>query len=548
MSLFRCLLVAGSVAALIALSPSYGADSNPVVNAPAGTVEGLSQGTLHVFLGIPYAEPPVGSMRWKAPVPKAHWTGVFKATDFGPACYQPQGPITNVYSEEPMPLSEECLSLNIWAPADARGAPVLVWIHGGALLGGSSREPVYDGSKLAARGIVVVSINYRLGMFGFLALPELSKESPLGISGNYGVLDEIAALKWVQSNIAAFGGDPSEVTIDGQSAGGLSAIYLMTSPLARGLFAKAIAQSSYMVSMPALKVEQDGMPSSEDTGVKLMDKLHASNLADLRAMPAEKLALAAPMSGYIPWATIDGHVFTGQMVDIFDKGEQAHVPLMAGFTQGEIRTLRVLAPPVPASAADYEKTIRERYLDLADDFLKLYPSSNMQESIWQTTRDGLYSWTAVRLAKKQTAIGEPAYLYMFDHPYPAADKAGLHAFHASELPYLFGAFDKTPPLWPKIEATQDELKFSAAMTDYWANFVRTGKPVAATEPDWPAYDTTEAYMHFAATPEPSTHVLPGMYKLNEEVVCRREANGHVPWGWNVGLASPPLPAQSPQCK
>jgi para-nitrobenzyl esterase len=387
-----------------------------------------------------------------------------------------------------------------------------------------------------------------LGVLGWLAHPELSKESALGISGNYGLLDQIEALQWVKRNIRAFGGNPSNVTIAGESAGALSVMYLMASPPARGLFAKAIAESAYMISTPELRKASFGSPSAEESGVKLATALHAPDIAAMRAMDAEKLSLAAPAAGYAPWGTIDGHVLMRQLVDVFDKGEQAPVPLLAGFNSGEIRSLRVLAPAPPANAAAYETTIRAQYLDLADAFLRLYPSANMQESIWATTRDALYGWTAQRLVKKQTALGQPSFLYFFDHGYPAADTAGLHAFHASELPYVFGTFNGTPPLWPKIPDTPQEKRLSDAMIGYWTSFARTGRPQAAHEPDWPAFGSTDAYMAFKETPQPSDHLLPGMYEFNEEVVCRRRATGDIGWNWNVGLYSPKLPAQQPQCK
>jgi para-nitrobenzyl esterase len=401
---------------------------------------------------------------------------------------------------------------------------------------------------MAERGIVVVSINYRLGVFGWLAHPELSKESPLGISGNYGLLDQIEALKWVRDNISAFGGDPSNVTIAGESAGGLSVMYLLAAPPARGLFAKAIAESAYMISTPELKKASFGTPSAEESGVKLAAALHAPDIAAMRAMDAEKLSLAAPAAGFAPWGAIDGHVMLRQLVDVFDKGEQAPVPILAGFNSGEIRSLRVLAPQPPANATDYETTIRSQYLDRADEFLRLYPSANMEESILATTRDALYGWTAQRLVRKQTALGQPAFLYFWDHGYPAADAAGLHGFHASELPFVFGTFDGTPPLWPKITATPQEMALSDAMMGYWTSFVRTGRPQAAHGPDWPAFDANGAYMAFKDTPQPSEKLLPGMYEFNEEIVCRRRASGDIAWNWNVGLWSPKLPAEQAQCK
>ena len=533
-------------------TPSVTASSNdqsgPVVKAPAGTVQGRREGDLRVFKGIPFAMPPLGPARWKPPMPMPRWVGVRQANDFGPACFQPTSKLSSVYMEDPFPMSEDCLTLNLWAPAKARKAPVLVWIHGGALTSGSSRDPLNGGARLADRGIVVVSINYRLGVLGYLAHPELSRESPMGISGNYGLLDQIQALQWVRDNISAFGGDPSNVTIAGESAGALSVMYLMASPPARGLFAKAISESGYMISTPELKEAKYGSPSAEESGTRLAAALKVPDIAAMRAMDAATLTNAAPKGGYAPWGTIDGHIMLHQLVDVFDKGEQAPVPLLVGFNQGEIRSLRVLAAKTPASAADYEATIRARYLDLADQFLRLYPSSNLEESVLETTRDALYGWTAVRLVKKQTALGQTAFLYFWDHGYPAEDSAGLHAFHASELPFVFGTFDSTPPHWPKVPETAQEKGLSDAVIGYWTSFARTGRPQAAREPAWPAFGSTGSYMDFTEAPRPSEHLLPGMYEFNEEVVCRRRAEGDVAWVWNVGLYSPELPPQQTLCK
>jgi para-nitrobenzyl esterase len=522
--------------------------NGPIVKAPAGAVEGQMEGDLRVFKSIPYALPPVGSLRWRPPSPMPRWADVRKATDFGPICFQPTSPSPSIYSWTPAPMSEDCLTLNIWAPTGVRKAPVFFWIHGGALTTGSSRDSLYDGTKLAERGIIVVSLNFRLGVLGWLAHPELSKESPDGVSGNYALLDLIEGLKWVQQNIGSFGGDPSNVTIAGESSGGLSVMYLMASPPARGLFAKAIAESAYMITTPELKKAAFGLPSAEDSGVKLAAALHAPDIAAMRAMDASALSVAAPKAGFAPFGSIDGKLLPRQLVDVFDKGEQAPVPLIAGFNSGEIRSLRILAPPPAASAAAYEATIRDRYVDLADEFLQLHPATNMEESILATTRDALYGWTAVRLVKKQAAKGLPSFLYFFDHGYPAADNASLHGFHASELPYVFGTFDGTPPLWPKIPDTEEEKKLSDAMIGYWSSFARSGHPIAKDEPAWPAYGSTGAYMDITEAPLPSTRLLPGMYELNEEVVCRRRAVGDIPWNWNVGLYSPKNPPQQPQCK
>jgi para-nitrobenzyl esterase len=530
--------------ALLAAAPTFAQAPGPVVDAPAGAVQGAAAGDIRVFEGIPYALPPIGALRWRPPMPLPRW----KATAFGPACVQPQGGPPSVYSPAaPLPVSEDCLTLNIWAPAHAEHAPVFFWIHGGALLTGSSREALYDGRKLAEQGVVVVSINYRLGVLGWLAHPQLSAESPAGISGNYGLMDQIRALEWVRTNIGAFGGDPRQVTIAGESAGALSVLYLMSAPAAHPLFAKAISESGYMISMPALKRSVYGAPSAEAIGQMLGAGLQAPTIADLRAMDAQTLTDAAAKAGFPPFGVVDGKLLPEQMVDAFDAGRQAHVPLLVGFNQGEIRSLTMLAPKVPASAADYERTIRERYGELADTFLRLYPASAMGESIYAATRDGLYGWTAQRMAVKQTAAGAAAYLYLFDHGYPAMDAAGLHAFHASELPFVFGATGLTGPHWPAIPDTVNEHALSAAMVGYWTSFAKTGRPTAAGAPDWPAYGANGAFVHFTDAPHPETALLPGMYQLDEQVVCRRRAAGVQGWNWNFGLAAPKLPPAAAAC-
>ena len=533
---------------LASASPVFAADRAPVVDAPAGRVSGTAAGDVRVFKGIPYAVAPIGKLRWRPPVALPRWSRERAATDFGPACVQPQVGTTTIYSGPPMPVSEDCLSLNVWTPANAKNAPVMVWIHGGALVTGSSREPTYDGRKFAERGVIVVSINYRLGVLGWLAHPWLTRESSQRVSGNYGLLDQIAALKWVRDNIGSFGGNARNVTIAGESAGGLSTLYLMTSPAAHGLFAKTIAESSYMISMPELRKSVFGAPSGEGGGEMLTTALKTPDLDNLRAMDAQTLTVTAAKLGFAPFGVVDGGVLPQQMVDAFDQGKQAAVPVLAGFNQGEIRSLRMLAPKTPENAETYERTIRDRYGDQADAFLRLYPAADYTESILATTRDALYGWTAERLVRKQAARGLPAYLYLFDHGYPAADQAGLHAFHASELPYVFGNFDGTPPRWPKVPDTAGERTLSDAMVDYWASFVRDGKPVAHNAAPWPRYDARRQYIRFAAAPEVQADLMPGMFTLNESVMCRRRAAGNVGWNWNVGLAAPKLPPVVPGCE
>lgn len=532
------LSTALSAAGLLMAAPAVSA--SPVVEAPAGTLEGKSVGKVREFKGIPFAQPPVRPLRWKAPQPLPTWQGVRKAQSFGAACIQPRPTAVHIYANPPAKISEDCLTLNIWAPENMKDAPVIVWIHGGALATGYSHEGMYDGAKLAARGAIVVSINYRLGVLGYMAHPGLSAESPDGVSGNYGLLDQIAALEWVQANIRAFGGDANNITIAGESAGALSVMYLMASPRARGLFHKAIAQSAYMISTPSLKEVRHGEPAAEATGERVAATLGAADIAALRRIDPVALTEGAAKAGYFPWGTVDGKILPGQLVDIFDRGEQAPVPMIAGFNIGEIRSLRILAPPVPANAAAYEAAIRERYGDLADAWLKLYPAKDLAETILATPRDALYGWTSERLAIKQTALGQPSYLYLFDHGYPAASEYGLHGFHAAEIPFVFGTAGDTPPYWPKIPDTVAERKFASAMGDYWVSFAKTGKPEAAGQAAWRPYGKDAAFMAFADVPRPGARLMPGMYALHEAAVCRRRAAGNQPWNWNTGIVSPVL--------
>ena len=496
------------------------------------------------FKGIPYAEPPVGARRWQAPVAAGSWPGVRDATTFGASCLAPPWPPDSVYADRPPRFSEDCLSLNVWAPPHARKAAVIVFIYGGSLVYGSTWEPTYDGTHFAEHGVVFVSINYRLGPLGWMALSELSAESPHGVSGDYGLLDQVEALRWVRKNIQSFGGDPGNVTIMGESAGGLSVAYLMASPLARGLFQKAIGESLGIPCAPELKEANHGLPSAEQMGADFAKAVGAANLEALRAMDGQALTLAAT-KGRRFTGTVDGWVLPRQLVDIFDRKEAALVPVLVGFNTGEIQTLmRFLPSSLPASGEAYAAEIHQRYGDLAPQFLRLYPSTDITASMMAAVRDATFAWSAERIVRNMADAGIPSYLYWFDHDYPAASSRQLHSFHASELPYVFGWVGKGAPLpenWPLPEGPKEQA-LSDAMLAYWTSFARSGVPTAPRSPDWPRFAPNESYMHFAGTPEVSTHLMPGTFELNEEVTRRERRAGNLPWVGNVGVVAPILPA------
>lgn len=519
-----------------------------VADTPAGSLLGTNEDGIAVYRGIPYALAPTGERRWAPPAAVPDWEGQREARAFGPACPQPESRAQSIYASELGAVSEDCLSLNVWTPEGAEDAPVFVWIHGGSLTTGAGSQAMYDGARMAReQGLVVVTINYRLGVLGYLAHPGLSAESEQGISGNYGLMDQILALKWVERNIAAFGGDPDNVTVAGESAGALSTVLLMTSPKAEGLFDKAIAQSAYMVTMSALKEETNGLPSAESVGSDLVDRMGVEDIDALRAMPAGKIVGLAGKAGYFPFAVIDDVYLTDQLVATFDKGEQAPVPVLAGFNEGEIRSLRFLLPPIPKQDA-YETAIRTGYGELADEFLSVYPSDSVESSMLATTRDAMYGWTAERLAASQTSQGIPSFFYLFDHGYPAADRWGLHAFHAAEIPYVFGTMSEAVAPWPEIPDTDEERDLSQAMMAYWASFARDGRPAAEGAAEWPFYGDKATGMVFAEHPQPWPMLARERYALHEEVVCRRRAAANIPWNWNVGVLSPPLPPKDPKCQ
>ena len=511
------------------------ANQAPTIEIAQGQLVGVQQGGLQIYRGIPYAAPPVGERRWRPPGQASRWEGPRDAKEFGASCIQPALPPQNLYFDRLAKTSEDCLTLNIWAPGNASNAPVILWIHGGSLRIGGSEVPMYDGSNFARRGVVFVSANYRLGALGWLAHPELSTESPRGISGNYGLLDQIAALRWIQANIAEFGGDPANVTIMGESAGALSASYLLVSPLARGLFGKAIIQSTNSRAFPELSRPAYGLPPAEETGRRTLSAIGASDLAKARAMDAQRLTDAVTIAGFSPQGTIDGHVLPMQIIDAFDRGLQAKVPVLAGINSGEIRAQRALLPRTPATEEAYLETVAAELGELAPAFLELYPYESIEQARLDMTRDGVYGWATERIVRDQTAAGMPAFFYLFDHCYPAARERDLCAFHAGELPFVFGWLDTQflPPNWP-VPSSLGNAALSDTMMDYWVSFADTGIPVSDTGPVWHRFGASQAYMRFDLAPHAEFDPLPGSFELHENLVQQRKRAGEQ-WFFSLGL-------------
>lgn len=519
------------------IAPATAVAADPAVNLQQGQLVGVREGGLEVFRGIPYAAAPSGEGRWKPPSPPPNWSGVLNVTAFGPSCIQPAIPESSLYYDPPLQTSEDCLTLNIWTQTRSANAPVIVWIHGGSLRIGGSAQSMYDGSEFARRGVVFVSLNYRLGALGWLAHPELKAESPDDISGNYGLLDQIAALEWIGANISAFGGDPANVTVMGESAGALSVTYLLTSPKADGLFQKAIIQSPNSRNFPELGEAAYGAKPAEEIGASSLSAMGFASIGAAREATAQEVTDKAGQAGFIPQGTIDGEVLPSQIIDSFDKGAFAKVPVLAGFNSGEVRSQRVFLPRKPN---DYDAAIVARYGALSKDVLALYPGSDVEASMLATLRDGIYGWATERIVRKETEADQPAFMYVFDYCYPSAEKADLCAFHASELPFVFGALDpdKLAPNWPVPDGEHDHT-ISSALLDYWTSFAATGQPESATGPVWPAYCGDQAYLKIGNALEVGTHPMPGMYELHEALVGQRKSAG-APWFLNIGLGAPPL--------
>ncbi|MGB7135094.1 MAG: carboxylesterase/lipase family protein [Acidobacteriaceae bacterium] len=475
------------------------------VKTDTGKVHGkMSQeGQVRAFLGIPYAAPPVGPLRWKAPQPAWKWNGVKDATAFGAHCMQP-----NIYSDmlfrDPGP-SEDCLTLNVWTPAKDKKAklPVMVWIYGGGFSAGATSEARQDGAHLATKGVVVVSMNYRLGIFGFLALPGLAAESAQHAAGNYGLMDQTAALEWVQKNIAAFGGDPNNVTLFGESAGSFSVSAQMASPLAEGLFRHAIGESGAAFPGqhgPAFKPLDD---TEKEAAAFATTAFGTSDVAKLRAMSADdlqaKIAAAQKATpGRLPfWPDVDGYFLPEPVSQIYAEGKQAHVPLLAGWNRDEPSGL-VARYPQPATVASFTATAQKTFGEQAPAFLQLYPATTDAEAIRSTidfAGDTFIAFGTWEWLEAQVATGtEPVYRYHFERPAPA-DKyhpAGSGAFHSDEINYVFGTLDARPDAaWQP-----EDQKLSDLIETYWTNFARTGNPngnSVSGNPNWPQYDEQDGW-------------------------------------------------------
>lgn len=496
-------LVVGCVVAAGAVAPAALPEA---IKTESGSVSGTaSPSGIHIYKGIPYAAPPIGNLRWRAPQPAAHWDGVRKAEEFGPRCISsaPGGPgrggrgrqggregaaargrdnaadppaapqALNALRPVPEAASEDCLYLNIWtgATAPSERRPVMFWIYGGGFTGGAGSLPAYDGEALAKKGIVVVTFNYRLGPFGWLAHPELTKESGHNASGNYGMMDAVAALQWIKRNISNFGGDPGKVTIAGESAGAFMVAGLVGSPQAKGLFVHAIAESGAWMGIRMGKMTT--LASAEDAGQKAVEAAGARSIADLRAKPVADLQrdLRAPAA-----LIVDGWLVPEDLTTTFLSGRQNPVDMLVGSNKDEGTFFQFGR----TQASQFLEQSKERWGDLSDSFLKLYPAANDDEanaSSLAASRDEI-TWH-MRLWGQVTAKrGKKAFVYYFTHT-PAGERRG--ATHTAELVYVFDTLQPGQE-WPAVDK-----QLADTMSSYWANFVKTGDPNGNGLPMWPVY-------------------------------------------------------------
>ena len=484
-------------AALTAIFAGCCAAQTPApVKVEGGTLQGTSEDGLTVYRGIPFAAPPVADLRWRGPQHAAKWDGVRQAAKFAPSCVQGRGPSPAGQGPE---MSEDCLYLNVWTPAkSARDRiPVLVWIYGGGFNAGSTSDPNYSGEKLAQKGVVLVSVAYRVGLLGFFAHPELSAENSRHTSGNYGLLDMIAGLQWVQKNIAAFGGDPGRVTIFGESAGGIAVSMLCASPLAKGLFHGAISQSGGSFGPPRPTTfpgeNLKRLPDAERAGEAYTRSAGASGVADLRKLAADKLP---PVRG-LAWPIIDGWAIPDDQYKLYEAKRYNDTPILVGYNSDEGASF---SPP--KTPEDYITAVKARYGPFAERLLKAYPTE--AAAVPKTARDlardaafGWHTWIWARLQAK-TGKSKVFYYYFDQHPeYPAdSPRAGYGAPHGADVRYVFQHLNASSP-----QVTRADLAISDAMATYWTNFAKHGDPNGDGVPAWAAFsDAHPAVMYFAQTP------------------------------------------------
>ncbi len=485
------------------------------VRIASGLIAGKTSAdsTIRIYEGIPYAAPPVGNLRWKVPQPPANWEGVRQTTQFGPRCMQAHLFSDMIFRDNGP--SEDCLSLNVWTPATDAAAklPVMVWIYGGGFAAGASSEPRQDGEQLAKKGVVVVSLNYRLGVFGFFAHPELAKESGHNSSGNYGLLDQVAALYWVQKNIAAFGGDPGNVTIFGESAGSFSVSALMASPLTIGLFEKAIGESGafFSATLPAKSLSE-----SEEADAQFAHSIDATTLEALRAKPADELLQAATKEKDVRFApNIDGFFLPQDVYSIYAEGKQRHVPLLAGWNADEGSYHSIFGKEEP-NVANYKARLQALFGDKADALFSHYPATTAEEAkraAQDLSGDQFIGFSTWKWIEMQSSTGAaPVYRYRFEDAPPVANgEPSRGAYHSSEIEFVFENLRfKNLPWRPQDRQLSDE------MSSYWTNFAKKGSPNGSGLPNWPAYRKDDGYqvMHLG----PESHAGPDKNRARYELL------------------------------
>lgn len=470
------------------------------ITTPLGKLEGVEEKKAVVaYKGIPYAKAPVGERRWKAPEPFGKWDGVREAKQFGPKAMQ-----TNIFGDmvfRSNGTSEDCLYLNVWKPVKTgkKPLPVLVYYYGGGFVAGDGSEPRYDGASMAEQGIIAVTVNYRLGVFGFLAHEELSKESGKGSSGNYGLMDQALALKWVYDNIAAFGGDPKKITIAGESAGSISVSALMASPMSKNMIAGAIGESgSILGALPAMPLAE-----VEKSGDRFMKMTNSNSIAALRALPADSILSYAGKFGLFNFnRSIDGVFFPKDPETIFSNGEQANVPLLAGWNSEESNYKSIMGNE-KITVDNFKKVITRRFGKNADALLKVYAPENdneVKQAANDLAGDMFISFSTWKWIEQQKQTGQPTYRYYYEQPRPGSDGAA----HSAEIEYAMGNLDGNKV----FKWTEEDRKVSKIMQSYFVNFIKTGDPNGKGLPKWEKLEKNKkpAVMHIGSNTisEPST--------------------------------------------